>query len=118
MVGKEASLSAAAQDQRAEELGESARRGGVRPSWRPERRQLQAEHTREHGKTPAHLGLGRRKYLAGGDAPEAPQVGVARAADGQVGAEQRMEGELLDSEAGRCGRAAELAKVDRPLDVL
>src|SRR5205823_2197684 len=73
-----------AQDQGPEELREPGGRAGVRPSRRTKWRQLEREHAGEEREASAHLGLGRSEDLAGRETAQAPQVGVTRAADGQI----------------------------------
>src|SRR5207237_8681036 len=81
-------------------------------------RRLQAEGARAQRKPPSHFGLGRGKDLARRHPAQPPQVGIARTANGEVGAEERVQGKLLHSEPGLRACGAKLAEVDGPLHVL
>ena len=56
-------------------------------------------------------------YFDAGKTPESPEVGVTRATDREVRAEELVESNLLDAKTmgDRCG--AQVPEVDRPLDV-
>src|SRR5207248_3747910 len=95
------------------ELGKTTLRRGIWPARRTQRGQFEQQQTRQPGKPAAHLARRSSEHFAPGEPPQAPEVGVARAAHREVGLEKLVQRDLLDVEARAARRFAELAAIDR-----